>query len=85
MYERLMKDSRGKIHRLTRMDERLMEGSRGKIIKLTTTRNLLPVITCAASLAHNRMLGSVEMMELVGSEELTSIPAEHLASLASSV
>ena len=61
------------------------EGFRRNILKLTITRNLLPVITCAASLAHNKVLCPVETMELVSSEELTSIPAEHLASLVSCV
>ena len=42
------------------------------------------VITCAASLAHHRLLGSVHEMWL-GIVDLTSVPAEHLASLASSV
>ena len=42
------------------------------------------MITCAASLAHHRLLGSVQIMRL-WSVDLTSVPAEHLASLASSV
>ena len=41
-------------------------------------------ITCAASLAHHGLLGSVEQMQL-GDWNLTSIPAEHLTSLVSSV
>ena len=44
----------------------------------------LPVITCAASLAHHGLLGSVRLMRL-DDVDLTSVPAEHLASLASSV
>ena len=44
----------------------------------------LPVITCATSLAHNGLLGSVERMWL-RDVDLTSVPAEHLASLFSSV
>ena len=44
----------------------------------------LPVITCAASMAHHGLLGSVENMRLYH-VVLTSVPAEHLASLASSV
>ena len=44
----------------------------------------LPLITCAASLAHHRLLGSVWFMDLRDAD-LTSVPAEHLASLASSV
>merc|ERR1711894_206056 len=41
-------------------------------------------ITCAASLAHHSLLGSVQVMEL-RNVDLTSVPAEHLASLVSSV
>ena len=44
----------------------------------------LPVITCAASLAHHGLLSSVEEMRLCD-VDLTSVPAEHLASLASCV
>ena len=44
----------------------------------------LPEITCAASLAHHGLLGSVEEMSLCD-VDLTSVPAEHLASLFSSV
>ena len=44
----------------------------------------LPGITCAASLAHHRLLGLVRVMYL-WDVDLTSVPAEHLASLASSV
>ena len=44
----------------------------------------LPEIICAASLAHHRLLGSVKDMSL-DDVDLTSVPAEHLASLASSV
>ena len=42
------------------------------------------VITCAASLAHHGLLGSVKGMRL-WNIDLTSVPAEHLASLVSSV
>ena len=42
------------------------------------------VITCAASLAHHELLGSVKEMVL-DDIDLTSVPAEHLVSLASSV
>ena len=51
--------------------------------KIEATNNL-PLITCAASLAHHALFGSVQRMEL-GNVDLTSVPAEHLASLASSV
>ena len=44
----------------------------------------LPVITCAASLANHGLLGSVRDMRLCD-VDLTSVPAEHLTSLASSV
>ena len=43
-----------------------------------------PEILTAASLAHHGLLGSVEHMELED-VDLASVPAEHLASLASSV
>ena len=42
------------------------------------------MITCAASLAHHGLLGSVKEMVL-RNVDLTSVPAEHLASLVSSV
>ena len=38
--------------------------------------------TCAASLAHHGLLGSVSYLSL-GDVDLTSVPAEHLASLVS--
>ena len=44
----------------------------------------LPEITTAASLAHHGLLGSVELMSL-RDVDLASVPAEHLASLASCV
>ena len=44
----------------------------------------LPELTYAACLAHHGLLGSVEWMRLE-KYDLTSIPAEHLASLVSSV
>ena len=44
----------------------------------------LPLITCAASLAHHRLLGSVRELVLMD-VDLTSVPAEHLTSLTSSV
>ena len=44
----------------------------------------LPKITCAASLAHHGLLGSVRELRL-DDIDLTSVPAEHLASLASCV
>ena len=53
-------------------------------IKEEMTLTRLPQITCAASLAHHGLLGSVERMELCD-VDLTSVPAEHLASLASCV
>ena len=44
----------------------------------------LPVITCAASLAHQGYIDSVEDLTL-WDVDLTTVPAEHLASLVSSV
>ena len=44
----------------------------------------LPVITCAASLAHHRLLGCVKDLWLFNID-LTSVSAEHLASLVSRV
>ena len=44
----------------------------------------LPVITCAASMAHRGLLGSVKDMG-TRDVDLTSVPAEHLASLASNM
>ena len=55
-----------------------------KRIIISTTENNLPVIICAASLAHHRLLGSVKKMELAN-VDLSSVPSEQLASLASSV
>ena len=53
--------------------------------ELNFTRSL-PVITCAASLAHHGLLGSVRMRNIwLHDVDLTSVPAEHLASLFSSV
>ena len=46
--------------------------------------SLPSTIPCAASLAHHGLLGSVEEMRLPN-VDLTSVPAEHLASLASSL
>ena len=45
----------------------------------------LPVITCAASLAHHGVLGSVHFLRLRSDVNLASIPGDHLASLASCV
>ena len=47
-------------------------------------KSFLPAISCAASLAHHGLLGSMQRMVL-RDVDLTSVPAEHLASLASSV
>merc|ERR1719480_636876 len=44
----------------------------------------LPEVTCAISLAYHGYLGSVERMAL-DDVDLSSFPAEHLASLVSSV
>ena len=48
--------------------------------------SILLAITCAASLAHHGVLGSVQVIRLCDvNVDLASVPAEHLASLASSV
>ena len=52
--------------------------------KIDDDPSSLPVVICAASLAHHGYLGSVEEMRL-SDVDLTSVPAEHLASLVSSV
>ena len=52
-------------------------------VEMIGNSNNLPVITCAARLAHHGYLGSVNRMTL-SNINLTSVPAEHLASLASS-
>ena len=48
------------------------------------TLNNLPEITCVASLAHHGLLGSVFLLRL-HDVDLTSVPADHLVSLVSSV
>ena len=53
------------------------------VSRLSYTSNL-HVIICAASLAHHRLLGSVRRIGL-RDVDLTSVPAEHLASLVSKV
>ena len=65
--------------------ESLAERVRKEILSYTSS---LPVITCAASLAHHGLLGFVKRMRLIdenairlGHVDLTSIPPEHLASL----
>ena len=52
--------------------------------KIKLARSLPGIITCAASLDHHKLLGSVQDMRLCN-VDLTSVPAEHLASLASSL
>ena len=48
--------------------------------------SILLAITCAASLAHHGVLGSVQVIRLCDvNVDLASVPAEHLAFLASSV
>ena len=60
--------------------EKLAERIRG----MTSSPSMnLPAITCAASLAHHSLLGFVGQVRL-GDVDLTSVPAEHLVSLASS-
>ena len=47
--------------------------------------NLSVVIPCAASLAHHGLLGSVKKGMTLLDVDLTTVPYEHLAFLASSV
>ena len=53
-------------------------------VNILNRKSELPEIICAASLAHHGLLGSVAWMRL-GDVDLTSVPTEPLASLASSV
>ena len=66
------------------LDTGVIESLAQRVKKKISSFPTLPVITCAASLAHHRLLGSVEEMRLCD-VDLTSVPAEHLASLASCV
>ena len=77
LIERLVEMVRGRINHTVEV--------RGKIDVLATTRDLMPIIPYAASLAHQGLLGCVEMMDLGGNDDLTKIPAVHLASLVSCV
>ena len=47
-------------------------------------RDLVSELMCAATLAHHGLLGSVKMMALFD-VDLSPVPAQHLASLASCV
>ena len=60
--------------------ESLAERVRGMLWNFSN----VSVITCASSLANHGLLGSVEWM-WVCNVDLTSVPAEHLSSLVSSV
>ena len=51
---------------------------------ITYGQNNLPVIKCAANMAHHGLLGPVREMRLC-EVDLTSVPAEQLTSLTSSV
>ena len=66
------------------LDTGVIESLAQRVKKKISSFPTLPVITCAASLAHHRLLGSVEEMRLCD-VDLTSVPAEHLASLVSGV
>ena len=61
--------------------ESLTERVKAVIIRYPSN---IPAITCAANLAHHRLLGSVKELRF-GDVDLTSVPAEHLASLVSLV
>ena len=69
----------GVIENLVERVKEEMNDFRYQITQLT-----VPVLTCAASLAHHGLYGSVFMMRLPN-VDLTSVPAEHLASLVSCV
>ena len=56
-----------------------------KVYSTCLNQYQLPLITCAASLAHHGLLGSVAAYLRLYNVDLTSVPAEHLASLTSSV
>ena len=62
------------------MIEKLVKKVRGLLIKIPNKSQ----ITCAASLAHHNLLGSVVSLKLQH-VDLSSIPEAHLASLLSSV
>ena len=66
------------------LDSGAIENLASRVREMMCNTNNLPVITCAASLAHQGLLGSVQFMWL-GDVDLTSVPAAYLASLASSV
>ena len=55
-----------------------------RVKKKITFPSKLLVITCAASLAHHGLIGSLSWM-MLGDVDLTSVPADHLTSLVSSV
>ncbi len=62
---------------LARLAERVKEQINGYF-------SFMPVITCAASLAHHGLLGSLQEIKLED-VDLTLVPSEHLASLFSCV
>ena len=53
-------------------------------VKIKVPYPSLPEITCAASLAHHRLLGPVRGMRLKN-VDLSTIPSQHMASLSSCV
>ena len=73
------------------LDTRVIESLGGRVkeeLKVYSTclnQYQLPLITCAASLAHHGLLGSVAAYLRLYNVDLTSVPAEHLASLISCV
>ena len=73
--------TRDKKHTIRRTAERMAAQIRENWSTLRHTP-LFPEISRAASLAHHRMLGSVRVMRLQD-VDLASVPAQHLASLAS--
>ena len=68
---------------------RVMEIFAADVKEWLLTQGNLPLITCAASLANHGLLRSLEVMKLHDQNDdvvnLTSVPAEHLASLVSCV
>ena len=64
--------------------ERVKEEMNDVKYRVTQLTVPIPVLTCAASLAHHGLYGSVRDMRLPN-VDLTSVPAEHLASLVSCV
>ena len=61
------------------LDTGVIESLASRVTRMSVVGDCLPGITCAASLDHHGLLGSVRNLEL-WNVDLTSVPAEHLAS-----